>query len=238
VTAEFCFQAHPQPNPVTAGLMTFPTEKADQLVEFTNYFHEELLDDSSALGLGFTAPPPLKTPLCFVLAFYNGNKAAFDAHYAKLLALEPLMNTVREMPYCQVNTILNDQGNDHGIRRAQNAGSVQMPIPPALFQKAFDKWLRFTSTNEGTNQSAVLFEIFSQEKNCEVPLSGTASIMRSPKMNVSISTRWLTRDQDEDCLAYSRSQAKLIREEGGPADGSFEAYANYSCMWCLLKLAS
>ncbi|OJD15694.1 hypothetical protein AJ78_04070 [Emergomyces pasteurianus Ep9510] len=52
VTVEFCFQAHPQPNPVTAGLLIFPTEKADQLFDFTNYFHEELLDDSSTIGLG------------------------------------------------------------------------------------------------------------------------------------------------------------------------------------------
>ncbi|RYP52203.1 hypothetical protein DL768_002594 [Monosporascus sp. mg162] len=228
VAVEFCFQAYPQPNPVTAGILAFKTERMDELVDFVNYFHEELLDDSSALGFGFTAPPPLKVPLCFVVAFYNGKKEAFDAHYSKLLGLEPVMNTVHEMPYCQVNTVLNDQGNDHGTRRAQNAASIQMPLQRSLFRKTFNKWQEFINSTEGTNQSALLYEIFSQEKTCEVPLTATATVMRSPKMNVSISTRWLTDEQDQVCLAYSRSMSNLLREEGGGAEGNFEAYANYS----------
>ncbi|KAI8950366.1 hypothetical protein F4801DRAFT_549354 [Xylaria longipes] len=228
VAAEFCFQAYPQPNSVTAGLMGFELKHMDALVNCVNEFHEDLLDDNSSMGLGFTAPPPHKQPLCFMVAFYNGNQAAFDAHYAKFLALGPILSTVREMPYCQVNTILNDQGNDHGVRRAQNAASVEMPIKASLFRDSFNKWHDFISNNEGTNQSAVLYEIFCQEKICEVPLTATASVMRSPKMNVSISARWLTKEQDEVCLAYTRSMSQLLRDHGGGAKGDFEAYANYS----------
>ncbi|RYP35230.1 hypothetical protein DL767_003896 [Monosporascus sp. MG133] len=169
-----------------------------------------------------------KVPLSFVVAFYNGNKEDFDAHCSKLLVLEPVMNTVREMLYYLVNTVLNDQWNDHGTRPAQNAASGQMPLQRSLFRNTFNKWQEFVNRIEGSNQSALLYEIFSQEKTCEVPLTATATVMRNPKMNVLISIRWVTNEQDEVCLAYSRSMSNLLREEGEGAEGNFEAYANYS----------
>lgn len=80
VVTEFVFQAHEQKENVWAGMLVFPREKLDELVEFAN---ELILDESGKclMVIAFAAPPPAfqpvsLLPLLFCTRLYKGQTRA------------------------------------------------------------------------------------------------------------------------------------------------------------------
>ncbi|KAK5989390.1 FAD-linked oxidoreductase pyvE [Cladobotryum mycophilum] len=226
VAVDFSFRAHPAPKVYTAGFLVFTLDKLDEVVDFVNYFHKELLDENCAMFFGMSAPPPAKTPLVLTPITFNGTKAEAEEKYAKLLALGPVMNSVTEMPYHELNGFLN-KGLEHGNRRATHGSSVEMPLDKGLIHQVRDSFAQFVKDNENTNESIILFEITYQNKVCEVPLTETATVMRTQNMNAGILTKWYDSSLDTAVRDWARGLGKLIKEVGNP-NSSYTAYANYS----------
>lgn len=61
VATSFTYRLHPQPNRVWGGMLVFPREKLEKIVEFANTI-VTLTEEKALLLLGFGAPPPVFQP--------------------------------------------------------------------------------------------------------------------------------------------------------------------------------
>ena len=104
VVTEFVLRAHRQRSSVFGGLVYFSTEQLTAVVDFANQFDRQAKGDEG-LFFGFTTRPhdPRSTAMVALL-FYNGPRDAAEAFFAPLLALGPLQNDTKEMPYPEMNT--------------------------------------------------------------------------------------------------------------------------------------
>ncbi|KAF2099254.1 FAD-binding domain-containing protein [Rhizodiscina lignyota] len=211
VATSFTFRGYTQRDPVWGGLLAFTTDKLQSVVEFANNL-AETTDGQSAIVIGFAAPAPARKPVVLAVAFYNGPKAEAEEYYKPLLNLNPVLNRTSDMPYKQVNAMLNGVST-HGDRKTQKGTAFMPPLSQTFAQSLLDDYLAFVRGVPDAIASVFLFEYFSQKKVIEISQTAMSFANRGLHSNILLGLRWTDKDNDAVCREWARTEAKKIDAE-------------------------
>ena len=239
VAADFTFRAHVQTTPVWAGQLIFPAEeKADSIIQFANSFIETT-DGNSAMIVGITAPPMLKGSLGMgVTVFHNGSATVAKKIFQPLLDLQPIINTVQERPYSEVNGMMN-HAVEYGGRKLSKGATFLTPIQPTFVRRLMSELKNFHSQLPETKKTIILLEFFHSAEWCRLDRTATAFANRGDHQNAMIGPFWSDGNQDATCRQWARSTAALFRTEllrqaaqhgdGNSSVENISEYGNYDC---------
>jgi hypothetical protein len=229
VATEFVYRAFDQKVDPWCGLLAFPPDKLEKIVEFLN--------DAVATGKGrngmllaFACPPPTGgNPAVVVPVFYDGTEEEAHASYKGLLDLEPVLNHTGSHPYNFLNSMTNPMA-DHGERKSSKGITFPLPLRPEFARQMFEEYGKFVARVPDAIKTVVVHEFIGMGKIAEVPQDATAFANRGSYQNGMALLRWADPANDETVRQWGRelkvryeAEAKKYRKEG---DG-VGIYANY-----------
>ena len=231
---EFTYRAHPQRETVWAGMAVFPLDKLSTIVKFANDFALAGNPDAT-FNFGFTTPPHAPGPMLVTLGFYNGQAVQGKKIFGPLFEAEPVFHNFRPMPYCQVNSLLNDSA-EHGGRKIIGGAACAVPFAPDFYESVKEDLLAFIKEVPAAKETLLVFELVHHGKLREVDGEATAFANRGPYYNAVCMTKWDDPKDDGKCRNFThqlkvRVSDYLIKTaEVGPEHvGKYENYNGESC---------
>ncbi|KAJ6133711.1 hypothetical protein N7523_000033 [Penicillium sp. IBT 18751x] len=230
VATEFVLRAHLQRSSIFGGLIYLTPDRLDSVVDFANQFDVQATGDEG-LYLGFTThPPSMPSTVIVALLFFNGPRKAGESFFAPLLALDPIQNETREMPYPEINTILGPLAAP-GARKCMSGTAVSFPVDPQLVHDVYDNFDHIMRSYPRVEGSVIFFELLPYSRVIEVPLDATAYANRGAYHNVATIFRWHDPELDAQMKRRELALLRLIRERGGVAiiaGHGVGVYANFA----------
>lgn len=212
VVTELVLRLHPQRRNVYAGNVILPAteEMLEQLVKVTQEW-EKRMTAQEWVRHTLTVGPDGK-PRILVLLFYNGSESEGRNKFKLILGLGPLLDDTREIPYEQLNALLNDVFF-HGQYMYWRTTSQKSPHYETA-AKLLTEVDRIAS--ETTLKPSIMFEYHHVGKLMSVPTSSTP-FRRQPTHTVICSFRW-DKDTPGNLDIARESSAKFIEivKEGQP----------------------
>lgn len=229
VATEFVLRAHRQDSPVFGGVIYFPVDKLAD-VRFANSFDQRASGDE-AMFFGFTTRPlALASTSIFTLLFFNGPQAAAEAFFSPLLELDYIQNATQEMPYREMNNVLN-QVAAPGARQCVSGAGISLPLDIQFMEDIGKEFSSMMKTYPRVEGSAIIFELIPFSRVTQVPLNATAYANRGPFHNVAIMLRWHDPELDSVMARRERDLLRKIRQEAevtGISGCGVGVYANYA----------
>lgn len=230
VATELILRAHRHRSPVFGGLLYFSVDKLDALVDFASQFDDRTTGDE-ALFFGFTTQPPTyPSTIIVALIFYNGPRVAAESFFAPLLALHPVQNDTREMPYWEMNGILARLARP-GNRKCIGGGAITLPFDHGLVTELYEDFDRIMRTYPRVEGSTLFFELIPHMHVTKVPFDATAYANRGPYHNAAVILRWHDPELDHRMRRTVHELLRKIRERAPiaklPAHG-VGVYSNYA----------
>ncbi|KAI9651182.1 hypothetical protein NHQ30_001219 [Ciborinia camelliae] len=211
VATSFTYRLHPQPNRVWGGMLVFPREKLEKIVEFADTI-TTLTEERAMLLLGFGAPPPAFQPVILVSLFYNGTEADAHTYYKPLLDLEPLANTTKEMDYVEANALLNEP-MAHGLRRNMKGAAYMAPLNYSFASEMFSETEKLLNETPDAKHTMVIFEYIPFGKILQVGQQETAFANRGAYGNLLFALGWENEATDQKCREWGRLMAEKAKGE-------------------------
>ena len=212
VVSEFVFQTHDQKNEIWGGQMIWPAStKLDGVVEFAN----DLLtksDPNSGMVMGVTSPPFLKEPAVVATVFHNGPQEAAERIFKPLLDLQPQVNTTKQRPYKETNSMMN-HAVDYGGRKLSKGACFVPPLSADFVRTLIKEQETLHRDVAGSKRSILLFEFFHPDEWCKVPDDATAFANRGRHQNVMIGPFWNEAEDDMNVRLWARQVAKKSKME-------------------------
>ncbi|KAB8237538.1 hypothetical protein BDV23DRAFT_170489 [Aspergillus alliaceus] len=230
VVVDFTFQAYEQKTPVYAGIVAFPPEKLESVVEQMNALFEAP-DPRSGAMIILAQPPGAPTLMVNVLVFYNGTKEEGEKRYTGLLALEPVVNLIEVIPYSLLNSLQNPMAT-YGDRKTFKGLFYRTPLDAQFLRSMLDELSAGAKENPDMIP-AMLLECYDMRKTCSVPLDATAFANRSLTQNGLLTLRWADESKDSEYRAWSREiqakfKAQFETQLGGEETADVPQYINYA----------
>jgi hypothetical protein len=227
VVTSFTYQAHEQPNPVYSGLLAFPPDKVEQVIQQLNHTLENPDPRSGAICI-FAQPPGTPVPMANVIVFYNGTQEQGEKCFAGLLALDPVVNTTAMIPYSQLNTLQNPMAT-YGGRKSFKGVFFHPPLAPAFARSMLADFTARLQAEPDLAASALLLEFYDMRAICAVPREATAFASRSSTQNGLILLRWTDARKDREHRAWAREmQARWKAELDTRVQEGVPQYINYA----------
>ncbi|KAL2856820.1 hypothetical protein BJX68DRAFT_253192 [Aspergillus pseudodeflectus] len=231
VAVEFTLRAHEQRNAVWAGEIVLAFDKVDLIFNFANDLVETTNGDSAMMVNLSTSPLTNGELMIKMAVFHNGDAKSAQRIFQPLLDADPLLVNVAERPYAALNGMMNPSFGDR--KRAVDKGAAYtIPLRPAFVKEvlASELW-RLRSLVPESDETKLLFEFYSTDKWCEVPVTATAHGHRGDFQNMVIAPRWKYAEDDDIVEQWMLDVAALVvqeREENGPPiEGPITEYGNY-----------
>ncbi|MCJ1378218.1 hypothetical protein MMC17_001315 [Xylographa soralifera] len=194
VTTQFVYQAHDLDYPVWAGQLIIKHDRYKAVVAFINEFLEKVDGEASMTCACATAP--ISGFICSL--FYNGPQHKAEQFYAPLLALEPVSNTTRPMPYCEVNAMTNKQV-PWGSNRILRGTSFVPPLSVEFMETMMHTIKSYRANlidNETLPPSTFMFELSDNRMIQKVPHEAMSFANRGPQCHIMLFLQWGSREQD------------------------------------------
>ncbi|KZF25911.1 FAD binding domain protein [Xylona heveae TC161] len=211
IVVEFTLQAYDQPNPVWAGLLGFAPDKLEAIIEFTNHL-STVNQGNSGLLVVLATPPGMVMPIVMTAIYYNGSTEEGTRQFAPLLALGPILNTVAEIPYHQLNGILSEAGKP-GDRVSTKGPVFHAPISPHFVRGIYNDLAQYIHEQPDATATAIFFEFHAPSKICEVAQTATSFAGRDKHNNAMILGKWSQPENDKTCRDWVRKMARKITDE-------------------------
>ncbi|KAF7712974.1 FAD binding, berberine domain-containing protein [Penicillium ucsense] len=211
VVVEFKFQAYDQSPLVYSGVLAFPPEQLEKVVEVLNSGLANPDARSGAMCI-ITQAPDGSGPMIVVICFYNGTHEEGEARFADLLALTPILNTLGMIPYSELNTLQNPQAT-YGDRKSFKGVFYEPPLDTNFIRGVFDDFVAKVNSDKDLIPSAIILEFIDMRKICEVPLSQTAFASRNMTQNGILVMRWSDASKDLDHRNWAREAQKKWKTE-------------------------
>jgi hypothetical protein len=234
VAVSITYRAHPQPHPVWAGVMVFTPDKMDMIINFVNEFTVSPTPDCG-LFVGFSTSPIDNRPCVAAAVYHNGPDAASlgAAKFGPLIALEPSLSTVAEIPYVELNSIINGLATP-GDRKNMRGAALKTPISVDFAHKVYDHLSSFLERVPDTQGSLVIWEIVDNRVINERSIRDMAFANRGQYYNVGIMGRWLDKALDGEVREWLNECEKMFIGEFNRVDNAVgegeegvRSYANY-----------
>lgn len=232
VVVDFTYRAYVQKNPVYTGILGFPVEKLEPVVERLNATLANPDPRSGAMCI-FAHAPDGSGPIIIVICFYNGTREEGQDRFSAFTALNPILNTLDMAPYPVVNTLQNPQAT-YGDRKSFKGVFYEPPLEPKFVRSTVNDLLSKIEKDPDLTPSAIILEFFDMGKICGVPLPDTALASRNSTQNGIICLRWTDSMRDQDHRLWAREiQAKWKTELDAKArddlrGGNVPQYINYA----------
>lgn len=211
VATSFTFRGYKQENSVYGGLMIFEPEALEKVVEFANSL-VTTTDGQSGMVVGIGAPAPARQLQVFTIIFYNGEASKAKEHYAQLFALGPVLDFTKEMPYRDVNAMLNGVST-HGDRKTQKGAAFSVPLSTSLAKTILHDYATFIAEVPDAVKTIVLMEFFSQRQVNKVPQTAMSFANRGEHYNILFSTRYVGAENDKTCRDWTRNMGEKVSAE-------------------------
>ncbi|THD00293.1 hypothetical protein EYZ11_000186 [Aspergillus tanneri] len=227
IVVEFTFQAYPQSDPVYAGIASFAPEKLEGVVQALNQLMEKTDPRSGAMCI-LAQPPGAPSMLANVLVFYNGTQEEGERRFADLLALEPMVNMIRMIPYSQVNSLQNPMAT-YGDRKTFKGVFFRTPLDARFLRSVLDE-MNAKNDEHPDLIPALLLEWYDMRRTCDVPLQATAFANRSATQNGLLTLRWTSEEMDAVYRQWARDIQSRFQQEfdrSGPEE-DVPQYINYA----------
>ncbi|KAL4915413.1 hypothetical protein BDW62DRAFT_125225 [Aspergillus aurantiobrunneus] len=230
VVVDFTFQAHDQPNPVYAGILSFTPDHVKSVISILNGLLVDRPDPRSGAICIFAQPPGAPVPMVNVLVFYNGTQEEGETRFAELLSLNPVANMVSMIPYSQVNSLQNPMAT-YGDRKSFKGVFWNPPLSPSFAGKMLADFTAKIQSDPDLAASALLLEFYDMDKTVSVPHDATAFASRGTTQNGIITLRWTDASKDGEHRAWARSVQERWKGELGSDAGAkagVPQYINYA----------
>ena len=227
---EFTYRAHEQRGTVFAGMAAFPLTKLPEIIEFANTFARAANTDAS-FNFGFTTPPHSPSLMLVTLGFYNGLGVDGKKIFGPLLAAGPVFQNFSNLPYCKVNSLLNNSAG-YGGRKVIGGAACACPFALEFYEAIRDELVAFVQEVPAAKDSLLVFELVPHAKLREVEASATAFANRGPYFNAVCMTKWEDPRDDKKCYDFTfRLKEKVSRhliDTVGLKPDSVGKYLNYN----------
>ncbi|KAF5725023.1 FAD-binding domain-containing protein [Fusarium mundagurra] len=210
VATSFTFRGYKQENSVYGGLLVFKPDALEKVVEFANWLVQST-EGESGMVVGFGAPAPARK-VSVLTIIYNGDQAKAREYFAPLFALEPVADLTREMPYRDVNAMLNTVST-HGDRKTQKGSAFSVPLSTSLARTILTDYTKFINDVPDAVKSIVLMEFFSQRQVNKVSQTAMSFANRGEHYNILFGTRWVGDKNDKICRDWTRTMGQKVNEE-------------------------
>lgn len=212
VAVEFTFQAYPQKNQIWGGQMVFPAStRLEAVIDFANRLLETTSGDS-AMVMGITHPPFMQELAVIATVFHNGPEVEALKVFKPLLDLAPRVNTVKERPYREMNSVMN-HAVDYGGRKLSKGACFKTPLRAPFVRSLMEELQRLHSQVPGSKKSIMLFEFFHTAKLNSVASDATAFANRGTHQNLMFGPFWDRAEDDVAVRVWARGVAKLAKTE-------------------------
>jgi UDP-N-acetylenolpyruvoylglucosamine reductase len=227
VATSFTFRGYKQADPVWGGLLVFKPGDLGEVIKFANWV-VETTEGQSAMVLGIGAPAPARKVSVMAILFYNGKKDEARDYFAPLFSLNPLADLTSEMPYKEVNSMLN-RVSTHGDRKTQKGSAFAAPLTLPQAEDILEDYRRFITEVPDAIKTIILFEFFSQRVVNQVSQTAMSFANRGSHYNILFSTRWVGDHNDAVCRDWTRNMARKAREvlANHQTDNGVGQYGNY-----------
>lgn len=227
VVTSFTFRGYKQADPVWGGLLVFKTEDLGEVIKFANWLVEST-NGQSGMVLGIGAPAPARKVSVMAILFYNGKKDVARDYFSPLFALNPLVDLTSEMPYKEVNSMLN-RVSTHGDRKTQKGSAFAAPLTLAQAEGILEDYSRFITEVPDAIKTIILFEFFSQRIVNQVSQTAMSFANRGSHYSILFSTRWAGQQNDAACREWTRNMAGKARDvlEKHKTNNGVGQYGNY-----------
>ncbi|KAJ5139451.1 FAD linked oxidase N-terminal [Penicillium atrosanguineum] len=202
VVVDFTYQAYVQKNPVYTGVLGYPIEKLESVVEQLNATLANPDPRSGAMSI-FAHAPDGSGPIIVVICFYNGTREEGQERFSAFTALNPVLNTLDMVPYPVVNTLQNPQAR-YGDRKSFKGVFYEPPLDPKFVRSILNDLLSKIEKDPDLAPSAIILEFINMRKICDVPLADTALASRNSTQNGIIFLRWTNSMKDQDHRSWAR----------------------------------
>ena len=227
VTTSLTLRAYPQ-GKVWHGFVLLPWERLDDMIAFGNWFHENQTGAETWLWWPAAASPGAAAGTAVsARLFYDGSEEEARRFYGPILD-GPLLDTTAVCDY-PASTDLSDTTMPDMApppRRLMGSATLSMPAAPEFVKELVDEVVRFFN-DKGIPGSALLFEMVSNIKTCQMGDTATAYAARSRNMyTVAFNIKYSDAGLDAEIRAFQRKICdKITRAEH--ANGSAAHYPNY-----------
>jgi hypothetical protein len=190
VVTEFVLRLHPQRRTVFAGVVAYPPPAIPKVVSVVADSWNAGLSDKETVFYAQTTDPA-GNPLVLLVLFWNGSEEEGRAHFKPFFDIGPVMDTCKEIPFDQLNTIQNFNvvhGKNYYMKGVFSSG-LQTDVAEKLASR-----LPQIFAESGINLT-VVFEFISTKKIISVPNHATAHV-RGSRINVLIITSWDSKDKN------------------------------------------
>ncbi|KAH9177610.1 FAD-binding domain-containing protein [Lactarius sanguifluus] len=187
VVTEFVLRLHPQRRTVFAGITVYPPPAVPKVTSVVADFWNAGL--TSKESIFYAQSTDAGNPLTIVILFWNGSEEEGRAHFKPFFDIGPVMDTCKEIPYEELNTMQNSRvvhGKNYYMKGVFTSG-LQADVADKLVSRVPQ-----LSAESGANFT-VLYELVPTNKILTIPNHATAHI-RGPRINVLIMASWDNKD--------------------------------------------
>lgn len=211
VATSFTFRGYEQSNPVFGGLLAFPPSALGKVVDFANKLVKKTQGEAGMV-VGIGAPPPAQQLTVLAVVFYDGAKDAAMKYFASLYELSPVLDLTGEIPYKEVNAMLNVVSS-HGDRKTQKGSAFTVPLSNELAQSICDDFNEMITRIPDAVNSIILFEFFGQGKVNEVSQTAMSFANRGEHYNILFNGRWVDKKYDLELREWTRKMGRKVDKE-------------------------
>ncbi|KAI8664698.1 hypothetical protein NCS56_00903500 [Fusarium sp. Ph1] len=211
VATNFTFRGYEQANAVYGGLLVFKPDALEKVMDFANWL-VKTTEGQSGMVVGIGAPAPARKVSVLAIIFYNGDVVKARDYFAPLFSLDPIVDLTREMPYRDVNAMLNTVST-HGDRKTQKGSAFSVPLSTSLARTLLDDYTKFITDVPDAIKSIVLMEFFSQREVNKISQTAMSFANRGEHYNILFSTRWVGAHNDTAARDWTRAMGNKVNAE-------------------------
>jgi len=183
---EFVYKLHEQRQEIYVAELIFSSDKIPQILDKVGDW-VKTQTPKEAIHLVFTVGPG-GHPCVVLMGMYNGTLEEGEEHFKCFVALGPLLNNSRNMPYPDINNAQN-----HAAVHGQNRlfrGAFVPEFDKELIARIEPARQKMVADHPSTVKSAIILEFYHPEKVASVPIDATAYAGRHGNRNLCLVLNW------------------------------------------------
>lgn len=201
IVTRFEYQLHSFGPNVIAGMILYPMDQAKEVLQFYRDYIRTAPDELMSYA-GFIVTPD-GLPVTFILPAWMGDLKDAEEHLAPLRSFgTPLADLIAEIPYTQLQSILDDAAPT-GIRRYWKSGYFT-ELPDELL----DIFIKHVAERPSPLSPVLFYHI--RGVAAQIDPQATAFVHRHDQWDSDIISQWIEAADDEKNIAWTRAFWKEI----------------------------
>ncbi|KAL8805831.1 MAG: hypothetical protein Q9182_001743 [Xanthomendoza sp. 2 TL-2023] len=220
-------KAYPTPkaqNVAWEGAITYADDKLEALIQA---IHDLDLKPEMEIDFLFaTSGPPLNTPTITAIPFYIGNASAAEKAFAPILAVGPISNEAKEVPYTHWGDFANPFCQKGMRKPAYGASLGREGLVPKTWRAVYEHFKQFVAANPEAAGTSVLAEYYPVQKAVAIGNATSSYPFRDVPIHVVAIPMYKDRSFDATANAWGVRFRDVLRSTDGLRENS--TYINFA----------